>query len=867
LTTQRLPAAAAGTPYHATFAASGGASPYLWAITDGALPSGITLDPAAGALSGTPTMEEVATFTVRVTDGQGAAVSRKVSLVVTGPLLEIGVMDPAVSPTKRLHDVKVLLDADQRLSLAYVVDGALPWVRVRTDVPPLRQVFGGGRYWANDARLSVNPFQAGEAWLAWTDWQLHLERSSDGGLSWPRSGSLRDPLGTGPGVSHEPRVVCRAANDCLLVSSRQPNRTTMQLELGRWDGSHWCRMSVPEDLTPWTFAAAASSPEGYLVAGLQPDGELVDHQAPRTLFTVPVTVSGAGCEQVTFGERTVVGQAPLIIADTSGMGPQVDSGVLDVAYSPLAGAHLLLSHQDADGQELLCLRASTDRGATWSAPTCQAGFLGSLALDAATSQPYVFYYRPIEPPSYQGCYRTMPVAATDPAELSAESCLTPVVSANQTGPSYLSNAYEAGAASGGVLAMVYMDCATDACVGRYLVDRRGAADLAESPQPEAVDLAICAESAWTSEQPAPDAVVYACEQPCAGESWTSCVQQGETTDAWGRPLQRLAFVTDGMAGELRWNLPPPDLGIQAGLLVHRGLGGTGWPTLGGDSWHILEQDGVLMIGVKWQVGAAMPPSGMAAGWLSHTDAEASTFIERTRRPAAVIRWAHDHLVAPEVPFGTAGCSGGAVATFSSVFWHGLDALIDYQFLSGGPMVWDLEAACRGRKGVRNAQGGASGMCEQEPERACAWHTDCGSGGGRHCARPGSVFAKLGFVDYVLRTGTDCLLGRANPAFAATSYRYTDGDRQYDHPIDFTIAGGTPLVPGPQFIEALPTSGDTSAGITWQVGQLFRAVRSPATTWTDYDGAAHCAPLSEEAYMPAFRDAVLRGLGVAPQEEE
>ncbi|MGH9631068.1 MAG: putative Ig domain-containing protein, partial [Bryobacteraceae bacterium] len=70
-----LPPAILGTAYSQTLAASGGQAPYKWALADGALPAGITLN-EQGAFQGTPTAEGTSTFTVRVTD-QANAVSNK----------------------------------------------------------------------------------------------------------------------------------------------------------------------------------------------------------------------------------------------------------------------------------------------------------------------------------------------------------------------------------------------------------------------------------------------------------------------------------------------------------------------------------------------------------------------------------------------------------------------------------------------------------------------------------------------------------------------------------------------------------------------------------------------------------------------
>ena len=59
--------ATAGTPYSASVTASGGTSPYAFAVTAGSLPAGVTLS-ASGALAGTPTATGTFNFTVTATD-------------------------------------------------------------------------------------------------------------------------------------------------------------------------------------------------------------------------------------------------------------------------------------------------------------------------------------------------------------------------------------------------------------------------------------------------------------------------------------------------------------------------------------------------------------------------------------------------------------------------------------------------------------------------------------------------------------------------------------------------------------------------------------------------------------------------------
>ncbi len=83
----------AGQPYAATLTAAGGTGGnYMWSISAGTLPPGLTLEPTGTPdtiLSGLPTGGGNYTFTVQVTDFFGQAASRQFTIVVAGPLLAI----------------------------------------------------------------------------------------------------------------------------------------------------------------------------------------------------------------------------------------------------------------------------------------------------------------------------------------------------------------------------------------------------------------------------------------------------------------------------------------------------------------------------------------------------------------------------------------------------------------------------------------------------------------------------------------------------------------------------------------------------------------------------------------------------------
>lgn len=76
-----LPPGRPGEPYAAQFVATGGTGAYIWTLTQGALPPGLTLS-ADGAVSGSPTALGSATFTVRVEDEASATHTRAFTITV-----------------------------------------------------------------------------------------------------------------------------------------------------------------------------------------------------------------------------------------------------------------------------------------------------------------------------------------------------------------------------------------------------------------------------------------------------------------------------------------------------------------------------------------------------------------------------------------------------------------------------------------------------------------------------------------------------------------------------------------------------------------------------------------------------------------
>lgn len=81
ITTTSLPAGVLRQPYNATLQAVGGFPPYLWMVSSGSLPAGLTLN-SNGTITGTPTAKGVSSFTVQATDSQQQVAAANLAITV-----------------------------------------------------------------------------------------------------------------------------------------------------------------------------------------------------------------------------------------------------------------------------------------------------------------------------------------------------------------------------------------------------------------------------------------------------------------------------------------------------------------------------------------------------------------------------------------------------------------------------------------------------------------------------------------------------------------------------------------------------------------------------------------------------------------
>jgi hypothetical protein len=129
ITTSTLPVATAGVAYSAKLAATGGIAPYTWSVISGSLPAGLRLQPATGAISGTPSGGGTSAFTVQVADADSPPAAATAGLSITVGVASLVVTNASNLPTvTRGVPYSVKLDAAGGIGpyTWSIASGALP---------------------------------------------------------------------------------------------------------------------------------------------------------------------------------------------------------------------------------------------------------------------------------------------------------------------------------------------------------------------------------------------------------------------------------------------------------------------------------------------------------------------------------------------------------------------------------------------------------------------------------------------------------------------------------------------------------------------------------------------------------------------
>ena len=92
-----VPSAVKDTPFNQSLTGTGGTPPYIWTLSAGTLPAGITLG-SDGVLSGTPTATGTFIFTVEITDANHVVVTKDYTLTVSATSVAAPVLQPVNFP-------------------------------------------------------------------------------------------------------------------------------------------------------------------------------------------------------------------------------------------------------------------------------------------------------------------------------------------------------------------------------------------------------------------------------------------------------------------------------------------------------------------------------------------------------------------------------------------------------------------------------------------------------------------------------------------------------------------------------------------------------------------------------------------------
>jgi PKD repeat protein len=128
ITTASLPAGTVASAYSETLAATGGVTPYSWAITAGVLPTGVTLNATTGEISGVPAEDGTFDITVEVTDSDApaATASQALSLVVNPSLPAITTLSVPGGTEGVAYSTTLAATGGLTPYRWYVMGGALP---------------------------------------------------------------------------------------------------------------------------------------------------------------------------------------------------------------------------------------------------------------------------------------------------------------------------------------------------------------------------------------------------------------------------------------------------------------------------------------------------------------------------------------------------------------------------------------------------------------------------------------------------------------------------------------------------------------------------------------------------------------------
>jgi len=161
ITTTSLAGGTIGSAYSQTVTAIAGTLPYTWSVFAGALPAGLSLDAATGAITGTPTAQGTANFTIRVTDSTTPTPvtdDKGLSIAISGgATYQFAASDAETSTTNTNYVGKVSMTLDTLVADDWIIFGFCEFKCPNPAYATFVQLFIDGAGEGQNTRKPVDP--------------------------------------------------------------------------------------------------------------------------------------------------------------------------------------------------------------------------------------------------------------------------------------------------------------------------------------------------------------------------------------------------------------------------------------------------------------------------------------------------------------------------------------------------------------------------------------------------------------------------------------------------------------------------------------------------------------------------------------
>lgn len=356
ITTASLAGGTANLSYSATLAASGGTGAYTWSLAAGALPGGLSLAPATGAITGTPTVSGTFNFTARVTDaGTPAQTATRALSLAVAPAITRATLWPAGAVPAVIDggpDNPVEVGVRFRSDVAGVITG------LRFYKAPANTGAHVGSLWSSTGSLLASATFSAETASGWQEVLFSTPVPIQAGASYLASyhtntGHYAADVGYfatsswDNGVLHAPASIVSSPNGVYRYGANSVFPTDTWSAANYWvDVVFEPGATAAPDLTPPTVAAVSPLSGA---AGVRPGATVTvtfdEPMEPASINGISVTLRDAGQVLVASTVTYVTATRTAVLTPASALAPAATytatvaggvGGVTDLAGNALA---------------------------------------------------------------------------------------------------------------------------------------------------------------------------------------------------------------------------------------------------------------------------------------------------------------------------------------------------------------------------------------------------------------------------------------------------------------------------------------------------------------------------------------------------